>query len=416
MRPEEVTGPERPAPAEAPLRQAITVTWRYDVYFTHDAFAPANATLQRAIAGGTGRVLAVVEEAVARHHPDLCHALAAYCAAAGDVLALAAPVLLLAGGEAAKNDPTGVAAVHQAIEAGRICRHATVLAVGGGAFLDMVGYAAATAHRGVRLVRMPSTTLAQADAGLGVKTAVNAFGKKNFVGTFTPPHAVVNDAALLSTLPDREWRAGAAEAAKVGLIKDAAFVTWLEAAAPALAARDLDAMRHLVRRSAELHLAHIAQGGDPFERGSSRPLDFGHWAAHRLEALSGHAIGHGEAVAIGLALDATYAWLQGWLPAADHRRILALLRALGFTLTAQALAEEGHEGRAPGGLLAGLDEFREHLGGRLTILLPSGIGETFEVNAIDRPAMRRAVAWLLADADNSRTEGREPCQDREGAR
>jgi 3-dehydroquinate synthase len=231
---------------------------------------------------------------------------------------------------------------------------------------------------------------------VGVKNGINAFGKKNFLGTFTPPHAVINDAAFLGTLPMREWRAGAAEAVKVALIKDAAFFAWLELRAEAIARRDPPAMHQLIRRCAELHLDHIARGGDPFERGSSRPLDFGHWAAHRLEAMSAHALGHGEAVAIGIALDATYAWQRGWLPAGDHARILAVMRQLGFRLAAPELGD-------PEALFRGLDEFREHLGGRLTLLMPAGIGRTFEVHEVDHAAMGAAVAWLIADDARERS-------------
>ena len=118
--------------------------------------------------------------------------------------------------------------VHRAIHEYGIDRHAYVLAVGGGALLDMVGYAAATAHRGVRLVRVPTTVLSQNDSGIGVKNSVNAFGKKNFLGTFAPPFAVFNDFTFLTTLSDRDWRAGISEAIKVALLKDATFFAFLE--------------------------------------------------------------------------------------------------------------------------------------------------------------------------------------------
>ncbi len=212
-----------------------------------------------------------------------------------------------------KNDPLYVAILHQAMQAAGLCRHSYVAAVGGGALIDTVGFAAATAHRGIRLLRVPTTVLAQADAAIGVKNSVNAMGQKNFLGVFTPPAAVLNDFAFLSTLSQKDWIGGVAEAVKVALIKDAAFFTFLERRARALARRDLPAMRQVIYRCAALHLDHIASGGDPFEQGNSRPLDFGHWAAHRLELLSGFELGHGEAVAIGLALDTTYSYLAGLL-------------------------------------------------------------------------------------------------------
>ena len=168
----------------------------------------------------------------------------------------------------------------------RIDRHSSVIAIGGGAMLDVVGFAAAITHRGVRLIRMPTTVLAQNDAGIGVKNGVNYLGKKNFLGSFAPPFAVINDFTLLYTLRPQQWRDGTAEAVKVALIRDRAFFEWIEANAARLVERDSTAFRFLIRRCAELHLEHITAGGDPFERGSARPLDFGHWSAHKMESLS----------------------------------------------------------------------------------------------------------------------------------
>jgi 3-dehydroquinate synthase len=262
-----------------------------------------------------------------------------------------------------------------------------VVAVGGGALIDMVGFAAATAHRGLRLVRVPTTVMAQADASIGVKNGINAFGKKNFIGTFAPPVAVVNDADFLPTLSPRDWIGGVAEAVKVALIKDAAFFAFLEANAAALAERDLGLMERVVYRSAALHLDHIAHGGDPFEFGSSRPLDFGHWAAHKLEQLSGFELGHGQAVAMGLALDATYAHLIGLLPQSQWERILSTLATLGFALYDPLLELEY-------GLLDGLTEFREHLGGRLTVMLIWDIGQGIEVHDMDPDLVGQSLTLL----------------------
>ncbi|MCA9309634.1 MAG: M81 family metallopeptidase [Phycisphaerales bacterium] len=176
-----------------------------------------------------------------------------------------------------------------------------------------------------------------------------------------------------------------------GIVEDEAFdAFWrgfVERAAPALAARDSEATSRLVRRSAELHLRHITEGGDPFELTTARPLDFGHWAAHRLEELTHFDLRHGEAVAIGLAIDTVYAGRIGRLAAGDGERILACLEALGFDLYHEAMED-------PECILAGLDEFREHLGGRLTIMLPTGIGTTCDVHEIDAEAMMAAMATL----------------------
>jgi 3-dehydroquinate synthase len=229
-----------------------------------------------------------------------------------------------------------------------------------------------------------------------VKNGVNLHGSKNFVGTFSPPFAVVSDARFLERLPRRDRIAGLAEAVKVGLIRDGAFFDALEAAAPALAALDLDATEDVVRRCAELHLRHIATGGDPFELGSARPLDFGHWAAHKLESMTAHELRHGEAVAIGIALDSRYAALAGLLPEAEAARVHRVVGALGLPRWHDALAI-----RAAGGglaVLAGLDEFREHLGGELTVTLLRGIGRAVEVHEMDPALIEQAVGWMRANA------------------
>jgi 3-dehydroquinate synthase len=256
----------------------------------------------------------------------------------------------------------------------------------------MAGFAAATAHRGLRLIRVPTTVMAQADASIGVKNGINAFGKKNFIGTFAPPVAVVNDADFLPTLSQRDWIGGVAEAVKVALIKDGAFFDFLEANAAALADRDLDLMEQVIHRCAGLHLDHIANGGDPFESGSSRPLDFGHWAAHKLEQLSGFELGHGQAVAMGIALDATYAHLLGLLPQPQWERILSTLATLGFALYDPLMELEY-------GLLDGQTEFREHLGGRLTIMLIWDIGQGIEVHDLDPDLVGRSLALLKQRAE-----------------
>jgi len=232
---------------------------------------------------------------------------------------------------------------------------------------------------------LPSTVLAQNDSGLGVKTSVNRFNKKNFLGTFTPPFAVINDLELLESLSDRDWRSGTAEAVKVALIKDRIFFASIEESAAALNRREAEAMEHLIYRCAQLHLAHIS-GGDPFETGSSRPLDFGHWAAHKLEQLTNYSLRHGEAVAIGIALDVTYSYLTGLLSERPWMRIIRVLLNLGLPVYAPELESPD--------LLAGLTEFREHLGGQLTILLLREIGDPIEVHEIEVKRMSESVIAL----------------------
>lgn len=378
-----------------PIVQDLRVNFRYTVHFTTGLFAAGNPLFKDVVSAGgpplPQKVLAVVDRGVHRHHPQLLEQIEAYCRQHHEFISLRGAPLLFEGGEGVKNDPLHVTIVQQAIDAAGLCRHSYLVAIGGGALIDMAGFAAATAHRGLRLIRVPTTVLAQADAAIGVKNSINAFGKKNFIGTFAPPVAVLNDFAFLPTLAPRDWIGGVAEAAKVALIKDAPFFDFLEAHALALAHRDLSLMQQVIRRSAALHLEHIATRGDPFESGSSRPLDFGHWAAHKLEQLSGHELGHGEAVALGLALDATYSYLAGFLREPEWRRILDTLLNLGFALYAPELEPER-------GLLAGLEEFREHLGGRLTIMLLWDIGQGVEVHEMDPELIQAGVALLRRGA------------------
>lgn len=387
------------------LEYDIRVNFRYPVYFSRDVFASSNPVLLKAapsaVAPRPARILFVVDSGVSDAHPALLESIQRYCRDHAGALQLAAPVLIVPGGEQVKNDPAPTQRILQAIHDASLDRHSYVGAIGGGAVLDAAGYAAAMAHRGIRLIRFPTTVLAQDDSAVGVKNGINAFGQKNYLGTFAPPFAVINDASFLSTLSDRDWLGGLSEAVKAALIKDGAFFEQIEELAPRLAARDDTAMDAVVRRSAELHLQHIATAGDPFEMGSSRPLDFGHWSAHKLERLTNHQVRHGEAVAIGIALDTTYSYRSGFLPEGDWRRVIALLQRLRLAVYAPELTH--HAGDQPA-VLRGLDEFREHLGGRLTIMLLKAIGVPFDAHEIDKGVMLGSIEVLRTIQEQVRAE------------
>ena len=339
------------------IERTIQVSFRHRVLFTEDVFGRNNPMLRDVLwdpaAHGRARTLLVVDQNLAAAQPGLQGAILGYFRAHQDKLELCGSPLVMPGGEAAKASLDHVYTVHKQIDQRHIDRHSFVIGVGGGALLDMVGFAAATAHRGCRHIRLPTTTLSQADSGVGVKNGVNAFSKKNFVGTFAPPFAVINDFTLLESLPPREKRAGYVEAIKVALIRDRDFFETLEREAELLARFDPDAMRRLIRRCAELHVDHIAGGGDPFESGSARPLDFGHWSAHKLEQLTQYQLSHGEAVAVGIALDTLYSKRCGLLPEAAADRVLTLLRRLGFQLAVDALLDRDQSGDLR--LLTGLE-------------------------------------------------------------
>ena len=375
------------------LRQVFDIRFQYNVYFTTNLFHEENdvfrSFLREGKRGGVVRkILFVLDNGVAEHHPTLVQDIKKYFSSEPEVR-LVEEVILLPGGELTKNSPEYFEQILTAVNQHGIDRHSYLVAIGGGSVLDVAGYAAAVAHRGIRHVRIPTTVLSQNDSGVGVKNGINYFNKKNFLGTFTPPLAVFNDSHFLTTLSDAECRSGISEAIKVALIKDATFFNWLEANAEKMVRRDMDAMQYQIKRCAELHLQHIA-GADPFESGSSRPLDFGHWSAHKLEQLSNFSIRHGEAVAIGIALDTVYSFLSGRLKEADMKRVLRLIKILGFPLT-DSLLEVSDE-NSP--LLQGLNEFREHLGGRLTIMLLRDIGVGEEVHEIDPAIVAKASHWI----------------------
>jgi 3-dehydroquinate synthase len=392
------------------IHQSFSVRIDYDVLFTRDALDPGNPVLRDTLTSREParqhRVLAVLDQGLVQAWPEIPGWLHAYFQHHGDRLTLAAEPLVMVGGEAAKNDPALVSQLHAVLHRHHVDRHSFVVVLGGGGVQDAAGYAAATAHRGIRTVRMPTTVLSQNDSGVGVKNGINAFGAKNFVGTFVPPYAVINDRRFLERLPARERVAGMAEAVKVSLIRDGAFFAWLEREAAALAAAEPDALASLIRRCAELHLRHIGAGGDPFERGSARPLDFGHWAAHKLEATTAHELRHGEAVAIGLFLDSRYSVEAGLLAEEDFARIEPLLGALGLPRWHPALLATGPGGQPA--VLDGLDDFREHLGGDLTITLLRGIGQAVEVHEVHRPLLARALSWIRRRSAQAAMSPRRP--------
>lgn len=379
------------------LQQSFSVPFRYPVAFTENLFEGSQTLFVDTFPEGQlARVFFVLDSGVVAHHPGLISQIKTYVAAHSSRLALVAEPIVVTGGEACKNEPEAYQQVVEATHTLGIDRHSYLIALGGGALLDMVGFAAAISHRGIRLIRIPTTVLSQNDSAVGVKNSINAFGKKNYLGTFTPPFAVLNDFTFLESLEDRDWSSGISEAIKVALIKDLDFFEWLEKEGPALARRELEPMKEHIIRSAQHHMAHIA-GADPFEFGSSRPLDFGHWAAHKLEKLSQFRIRHGEAVAIGIALDSAYSYLQGRIEEADLLRIFNLFRTLGLSLYAPELQE--------GALLQGLKEFQEHLGGRLTIMLLEKLGKGVEVHEMDQQLIVKAMHLLQHWEDQGSIHG-----------
>jgi 3-dehydroquinate synthase len=380
--------------------QTFDISYEYPVVFTRDAFGSGNRSLIEVLARKEADKLhrcgIFVDDGVLSALPDLADRISAYASFHAKHLQIVGKLVAVPGGERCKNDPDTIPRLLEKFSELAIDRHSFVVAIGGGAVLDAVGYAAAIFHRGVRHIRFPTTVLAQDDSGIGVKNAVNSLGLKNLVGTFAPPWAIINDSAFIDCLPAREKRAGMAEAVKVALIRDGNFFRWIESNHAALAQFSPPYLDRLIKDCAELHMRQIRLGGDPFEAGSARPLDFGHWSAHKLEHLTQNEVNHGEAVAIGIALDTRYSVMAGLLAEGEDERVVRLLKQLGFTLWHDALPQKNAKGQLS--LLQGLADFQEHLGGELTITLLADIGRGIEVHEMNAERVNRCIDWLQQQA------------------
>lgn len=361
--------------------QQIQVGFQYRVHFTMDAFRPGHGLIRSIIDEGRD-ALFYIEKPVLKAHPHVKDFIE------GE---LGKPLFQVGGGEKVKGSMATIKAVGRHIRQAGLCRHSSIVMIGGGAMLDAIGFAAGITHRGMRQIRVPTTVLSQNDSGVGVKNGINAFGAKNFFGTFTPPHAVVNDASFLTTLDRRDWCSGISEAFKVSIIKDIDFLRELCAQGPSLRGRDMAAMQKLIHRCAILHMDHIREGGDPFEFGSSRPLDFGHWSAHKLEMLTRNQVRHGEAVAIGVALDLVIARNLGFISQDELLMILVAMDSCGLPLWHPKLEDPL--------LIEGIREFREHIGGQLCLTMPDGLGRKREIHELEESlvaASREQLKQLLA--------------------
>ena len=390
-----VTRKAEPCPESVPgVDGQVIVRFVHRLRHTIDVFRPDNPVLADLVGASDSlpaRTLFFVDDALVSDGLNLRGSIEAYARAHSEVMTLAGPIQTVVGGERCKNSAEVLDACLRAIDEAPLCRQSFVIAVGGGAVLDAVGYAAGISHRGIRLIRIPTTTLSQADSGVGVKNGVNAFGKKNYLGCFNVPWAVINDKNFLATLSARDWRCGFSEAVKVSVLKDRELFETIAANAGRIRERDYSVAAPILMRSAELHLKHIIEGGDPFEMSTARPLDFGHWSAHKLEQMTGFRMRHGEAVAIGLAIDVLYASHVDLLDRQVAERVLDCLEGLGFVLYDEALEDRD-------GLLRGIEEFRQHLGGRLTITLARGLGRPVDVHEMHADQVDAALECLARRA------------------
>ena len=369
----------------------ITLNLKHRIRFTKNSFETSNSTLKDVLeTNGHAKVLVFLEKSVAEVFPQLENSIKEYFISAAGFECTSIRVLV--GAEECKRNEKVLRAAWDAVEEDKIDRHSYVFAIGGGAFLDVIGFATATAHRGCRLVRFPTTTLSQDDSGVGVKNGINAYGKKNWIGSFSVPYAVINDFAFLYTQSEHVCRSGLVEAIKVALVRDVSFYHWLEDNAGLLRKLRPAILEEAVERSAMLHAQHIAEGGDPFEFGSSRPLDYGHWAAHKLEQLTHFELSHADAVAIGLALDTVYSWRIGWLTQEQAERVVSLLVQLDMPIWHEGFElRDSHNVRR---VFAGIEEFREHLGGELTVMMLKDLGQGADVHELDVSLLEWSMNWL----------------------
>lgn len=380
-----------PEPAARPIVDVdFSVAFRHRLRFTHDVLGADAEVMVRLLESSEGRIPRVqfwLDEHVANANPDLRQRLHSIARRNSEKFQVVGNPQIVPGGEAVKNDIHILERMLKVFHEADLDRRSYVVVIGGGAVLDAVGFAAAIAHRGLRLIRIPTTTLAQADSGIGVKNSVNLFGKKNWLGSFAVPWAVINDRSLLTTLSDRDFRCGFSEAVKVSLLKDPEFFERILNNAESIAERG-DACWSVIEESANWHLKHITAGGDPFEMLEARPLDFGHWSAHKLEAMSQFELRHGEAVAIGVAVDTVYSSLVHGLPATQADRVLQSLERLQLLKDHPTL-------RRTDELFQGLEEFRQHLGGRLTVTMLSEIGRPIDIHEVDRARMKEAIQAVV---------------------
>ena len=369
---------------------AFSITYKHRLMFTRNVFDPDNSLLLELLeptSNNKAKIAVFVDSGVVNTNSTIIDRINAFMHTRANRIELAGDVQVVPGSEEIKNVHRNVELILKNISQFGLCRKSYVIVIGGGAVLDAVGFAASMAHRGIRLIRIATTTMSQADSAMSVKNSINAFEKKNFLGFFTVPWAVINDESLLKSLSDRDWIQGFSEIVKVALLRDELLFNTIDQHTQQIRDRNLQVAIPLIRKSAKLHFEHITLNGDPFELLEARPLDFGHWSAHKLEQMTHFELGHGEAVAIGLAIDITYANLMGWLSNRDHQRIINTLQQLGFKLFNPVMEHTSY-------ILKGLDEFREHLGGKLTIPMIKSISKPFDVHEIDTKQMRNAITYL----------------------
>jgi len=374
--------------------QTFKVNYKYKIYFTDDLFDKKNKLLFNIFKNdkkNNKKLIIIIDKNITYYHSKIVENIKDFFKTNEMNIILQCNPILITGGEKVKNHYMIIKYLYNIIHKYKICRQSYIMTIGGGSLLDAVGFASSTAHRGVKLIRIPTTTLSQDDSGVGVKNGINFDGKKNFIGTFHVPNVVINDYKILKSLSNKDWMSGISEAIKVALIKDKSLFEYIYSNKNNIIKREDNIVKHIIFKSAKLHADHISKQGDPFEILSSRPLDFGHWAAHKLETLTKFKISHGEAVAIGIALDVTYSYLINLLNKSEWKKIIEILINLNFKIYIKEMSRIKNDKFI---IFDGLSEFQEHLGGRLTITLLKKIGLGFNVNHVNKKLYIKSINLL----------------------
>jgi 3-dehydroquinate synthase len=347
----------------------------YDVVIGHGLIAEAGARIAPLL--GRARIAVVTDTTVAGLHGE---ALRASLAAAG----ITADFIAIAPGEASKSFE-GLADLSDRLLALELDRGDLIVAFGGGVVGDLAGFAAAIYKRGVDFVQIPTTLLAQVDSSVGGKTAIDTPRGKNLIGAFHQPRLVLADLDVLATLPPRERRAGYAEVIKYGLLGDFGFFEWLEVHGPEVIAGDSGALIHAVARSVEMKAEIVAE--DEREAGRRALLNLGHTFGHALEAEVGfgEALLHGEAVAVGCAQAFRFSAAQGLVSSQDAQRADRAIAAVGLPTRIDQVAGGPF---AASRLVGHMAQDKKAEGGRLTLVLARGLGETFVAKDVDAGALR----------------------------
>jgi len=346
----------------------------YDIAIVHDAMDEIGAFIRQRSKGSSA--LVVADRNVATAAMEIVDAIMAH--------GICARLVMLPPGEGQKALEVAASLFDELIDL-PADRKTLVIAVGGGVIGDLAGFVAATYARGIPLLMAPTTLLAMVDSSVGGKVAVNHPKAKNMIGVFHQPVGVWIDTALLSTLPDREYRSGLAEVVKYGVILDPEFFAFLEANAGRILERDAEAVRHIVRRSCELK-ADVVEKDEREETGLRAVLNYGHTFAHAFETAGGYGAWlHGEAVAAGMVCASRLAERLGMIPREVSERQIRLLNAFSLPTTTPTWDEQQ--------LLTTMRADKKSVAGKLRFILPTRLGE---VKLVDGVAEEEVVEVLRA--------------------